>query len=94
MDGQQRDSFDVGAAVIAPITSAARVFALAQRRLTPTNTLDRLAMAQQDYPKAAAVLREAAEAFRVGLYYQTLAGGDLVSPDTLGKLDHLLLKTA
>ena len=94
MDGAQRDSFDISEAVVAPLTDAARVFALAKRRLVPTNTLERFEMAARDYPDGAAVIREAADALRVGLYYQALAGSSRIFPGELGMFDQLLLKTA
>jgi signal-transduction protein with cAMP-binding, CBS, and nucleotidyltransferase domain len=94
LDGAQRDSFDIAQAVISPLADAARVFALAQRRLTPANTLERFENAILDFPRGAGVLRQAADAFRIGLYYQTLAGGTRIDSAKLGKFDQLLLKTA
>ena len=94
MEGVTRESLDIGRAILAPVTNAARVFALAQRRLTPVNTLERLAAAAQDYPAGRGVLREAADAFRTALYYQSLAGGAQIHPGKLGKFDQMLLKTA
>jgi signal-transduction protein with cAMP-binding, CBS, and nucleotidyltransferase domain len=93
LDGERRDSFDIATAAIWPIADAARVFALASRRLAPANTLQRLEAAAQDFPRGAAILRDAAEAFRVALYYQTLAGGSRIEPCALGKFDQRLLKT-
>jgi CBS domain-containing protein len=93
LDGERRDSFDIATAAIWPIADAARVFALARRRLAPANTLSRLEAAAQDFPPGATILRDAAEAFRVALYYQTLAGGSRIEPCTLGKFDQRLLKT-
>ncbi|MCU1235326.1 MAG: nucleotidyltransferase [Candidatus Solibacter sp.] len=94
IDGGSRDSFDIGAAAISPVTDAARVFALAKGRLAPANTLERLQVAVLDFPEGAAILREAAEAFRIALYCRTLAGGSRIDPSTLGKFDQRLLKTA
>jgi len=94
IDGAQRDSFDIELAMIGPLTDAARVFALAKRSLAPTNTIERFAAAALEYPDGAAVIAEAAEAFRIGLYYQALAGGSSITPGDLGKFDQLLLKTA
>ena len=93
LDGEQRDSFDIGRTALSPIADAARVFALAGRRLSPVNTLDRLELAALDFPEAAEIFREAADAFRVALYYQAVAG-NLVEPGRVGKLDQRLLKTA
>ncbi len=94
LEGGQHEGFDISDAVIAPISNAARVFAMAKHRLTPANTLDRLEAAQLDFPESVAILREAADAFRIGLYYQTLAGGSRINPAKLAKFDQALLKTA
>jgi CBS domain-containing protein len=94
LDGVERDSFDIVSTAITPIVDAARVFAIAQRRLTAANTLQRLRDGECDYPQEAALFREAADAFRIGLYYQALAGGARIHPDKLGRFDQLLLKNA
>jgi len=94
LDGAQLDSFDISKAVISPLADAARVFALAKRRLTPANTLERFATALLDFPEGASIIREAADAFRIGLYYQTLMGTSQINPGKLAKFDQLLLKTA
>ena len=74
LDGAQRDSFDIASVAITPIADAARVFAIAKRRLAPAGTLERLAAAALDFPKGAAIFSEAAAAFRTALYYQARAG--------------------
>jgi CBS domain-containing protein len=94
LDGGRRDSFDIAGSVVDPIADAARVFALARRRLSPAGTLERLEAAALDFPAAAPVFREAAAAFRVGLYHQTLAGSCRIEPSKLGRYDQRLLKTA
>lgn len=95
VDGERSDSFDIDASVISPIASAARVFALSARRLRPAGTLARLEAASRDFPDGAAVLAEAADAFRVGLYYQARAtDGGNIHPSTLAKFDQLLFKAA
>lgn len=98
LDGAQQDSFDIASTAITPIADAARVFAIAKRRLAPANTLERLAAAELDFPEGATIFPEAAGAFRTALYYQTLAGaleaGSRIDPGKLGKFDQLLLKTA
>lgn len=94
LDGAQRETFDIEEAVVGPLTDAARVFALAARRLTPVGTLDRLRLAEIDFPQGAPTIREAADAFRIGLYYQNLARGPRILPGRLGKFDQALLKTA
>ena len=93
LDGAQHDSFDIAVTAVSPIANAARVFAVAGRRLAPANTLDRLEMAALDFPEGAEILREASDAFRVALYYQAAAGRQ-IQPDRLGKFEQRLLKTA
>jgi len=94
MDGTQSESFSIDNAVVSPLADAARVFQLARGRLAPANTLKRFEAALLDYPVGTAVISEAADAFRIGLYYQALAGESRIRPGKLGKFDHLLLKTA
>jgi len=60
----------------------------------PAGTLARLDAALLDFPEGADALRQAAEALRIGLYYQTLTGGTRIDPGKLEKFDQLLLKTA
>ncbi|MEO8369446.1 MAG: putative nucleotidyltransferase substrate binding domain-containing protein [Candidatus Solibacter sp.] len=94
IDGAQRESFDIGEAVIAPLSDAARVLALSRRQLTPVGTLERLEMATANFPDGAVAMQLAADAFRIGVYYQTLAGRSRIDCAMLGKFDQKLLKTA
>lgn len=94
IDGGRRECFDIDAALVGPVADAARVFALSRQRLERVSTLERLDLAVADYPQGEAVLREAADAFRIGMYHQTLAGGRMVHPRKLSKSDQMLLKTA
>ncbi len=94
MDGIQSESFSIDNAVVSPLADAARVFQLAKGRLAPANTLERFRAAVLDFPAGSAVITEAADAFRVGLYYQALVGKSRITPGMLGKFDQLLLKTA
>ena len=94
LDGAQRDSVDIGRSAISPIADAARVFALASGRLSPANTFERLQTAALDFPKGAAIFADAAEAFRIAQYYQTISGSSTIAPLQLGKFDQRLLKTA
>ena len=93
-DGGQQPAFDVAAAALTPIADVARVFTLAARRLEVTNTLHRLAAAALHFPARATVFEQAAEAFRIALYHQTLAGTNRIDPAQLGRYDSRLLKTA
>ncbi len=94
IDGAARASFDVGETVVLPLANAVRVYALARGRLEVAGTLERLDAAMMDFPDGAEVLREAAEAFRVGLYYAALEGGGRIEPGKLGKFEQRVLKTA
>jgi len=94
LEGGQHEGFDIAETVIAPLSNAARVFALAKRNLARANTLERFEQAALDYPESAALLREAAEAFRIGLYYQAFSDGARINPAKLAKFDQTLLKTA
>ena len=78
LDGVQRDSLDISTSAVAPIADAARVLAISHGRLATVNTLDRLEERQWISRKLPAMLREAADAFRIALYYQTLAGGSQI----------------
>jgi len=91
--GSQRETLDLAEFVVNPISDAARVFVLGKRG-APINTLERLEAASTDSPQNAAVFRDAADAFRIALYHQTVAGTPLLAPSALGKLDQRVLKTA
>ena len=98
LDGAQRDTLDVETTALGPITDAARVFALAAGDLHVTNTLARLEQAAISLPAHSAVLREAAQAFRVATHQQAIASfggeGTIIRPSILGRYDQRLLKTA
>jgi hypothetical protein len=42
----------------------------------------------------AAIFQNAAEAFRIAIYHQTIAGTPRIAPAALGKLDQRAVKTA
>lgn len=94
LDGVQSETFDLAQAILSPVADAARVFALHAGHLAPASTLARLAALVRAVPDRELLIREAQEAFRIGLYYQTLAGSSRVEPGKLGKFDQLLLKSA
>ncbi|MCW5962580.1 MAG: cyclic nucleotide-binding domain-containing protein [Bryobacterales bacterium] len=109
-DGSQREEFDVDEVLLTPIAQAARVFALAGENVDAActgpeprssfggfyaaNTQRRLLSAASRFPEGDSVLRQAAEAFRLGLFYQAISGGSLIRPSQLEKFEQLLLKTA
>jgi signal-transduction protein with cAMP-binding, CBS, and nucleotidyltransferase domain len=88
LDGTEHTKLDLDANALAPISDAARVFALAAGH-KQINTLDRLAaIGDSD------VFQDAAEAYRIALYQQALAGTSRLDPAKLERLDQRLLKTA
>jgi CBS domain-containing protein len=88
LDGTEHKDLDLNANAVAPIADAARVFALAAGH-KQINTLDRLAaIGDSD------VFQDAAEAYRIALYQQALAGTSRLDPAKLERLDQRLLKTA
>ncbi len=93
LDGAQSDSFEIGSTALAPIAAAARVLAISQGRLAPAGTLERLQAAELDFPEFAQILRDAAVAFRIALYYKAVTG-NRIEPGNLGKFDQRLLKSA
>jgi CBS domain-containing protein len=99
LDGAQRDTLDIAATALSPIVDAARVFALAAGDLETTNTLARLERAAVSLPTHSAVLRGAAQAFRIAAYQQAIAGlrggdGSIIRPSILTRYDQRLLKNA
>ena len=92
-DGSERETLDLVEFVVNPISDAARVFVL-RKGGVPINTLERLEAAAIVSPENSAVFRDAADAFRIGLYHQAVAGTPLVAPSALGKIDQRLMKTA
>ncbi|MGH9659990.1 MAG: putative nucleotidyltransferase substrate binding domain-containing protein, partial [Bryobacteraceae bacterium] len=89
----ERETLDLAEFVVNPISDAARVFVLGKPG-APINTLDRLEAATLDSPGNAAIFRNAADAFRIALYHQTVAGTPHLAPSALGKLDQRVMKTA
>jgi CBS domain-containing protein len=100
LDGEQRDTVDLATTALGPIADAARVFALADKKLEPAQTLARLHCASVAFPAHAAVFHQAAHAFHIAAFHQAWAmfrrqeGERLIRPSALGKYDQRLLKTA
>ena len=92
-DGSERETLDLAEFVVNPISDMARVFVLG-RRGGPINTFERLEAASLLFPGNAGVFSDAADAFRIALYHQTVAGTPLIAPSALGKLDQRVMKTA
>jgi len=51
-------------------------------------------MAALHSPEKAGIFKDAADAFRMGLYHQAVAGTPLIAPSGLGKLDQRMMKTS
>lgn len=93
LDGSEQNDLDLSQTALLPIGDAARVFALAAGQKA-INTLDRLEAAALADAEKAPVFRDAAEAYRIALYQQALAGSSRIDPARLARLDQRLLKTA
>lgn len=93
LDGSEQNDLDLSQTALLPIGDAARVFALASGHKA-INTLDRLEAAALADPEKAPVFRDAAEAYRIALYQQAVAGSSRIDPARLARLDQRLLKTA
>ena len=91
-DGSEREMLDLAEYIVHPISDAARVFVLG-RKGAPINTLERLEAASLDAPENAPVFRDAADAFRIALYHQSVAGAPFIAVSALGKLDQRVMKT-
>jgi signal-transduction protein with cAMP-binding, CBS, and nucleotidyltransferase domain len=92
-DGSERDTLDLAEFIVHPISDAARAFVLGKGGI-PINTFERLEAAALDSPENAPIFKDAADAFRIGLYHQAVAGTSLIAPSALGKLDQRVMKTA
>src|SRR5205823_7345012 len=64
LDGAQHDTFDISSTALSPIAAAARVFAIAERRLAAASTLERLQAAALEVSDAG-ILHDASDAFRI-----------------------------
>jgi signal-transduction protein with cAMP-binding, CBS, and nucleotidyltransferase domain len=94
LDGAQSNRFDLRKTGILPVADAARVFDISGGRVPLNTTLERLAAAALHAPGHASMFREAAEAFRIALYFEALSADPAIDPAELGRYDQRLLKTA
>ena len=101
LDGAQTDLLDLEATALHPIVDAVRVYALANRNLTVSNTLERLTAASDLAPQAESLFNEVASAFRTVSYYhaaaaltQQSAGSTMIRPNQLSKYEQRMLKLA
>jgi CBS domain-containing protein len=100
VDGSRRETLDLSRTALEPLADVGRVFALAAGDATPAGTIDRLMQAARHFPQHAALILEAAEAFRVLLLQQCRTGiaessdGAVLYPAVLSRYEQLLLKSA
>ncbi len=99
-DGKLNQTLDAEKTALKPIADAARVLAFSQINVSTTNTLERLRHSARAYPQYASILTDAAEAWRILSYHQTLAGlskqnnDTLINPARLSRFEQRMLKTA
>lgn len=97
--GVRREQLDLDAAAVTPLADVGRVFALAAGDLDPGSTIERFTAAAVRYPGHAALLREAADAFRVLLLVLCRNGnrdrddGARIHPGVLSRYEQILLKS-
>jgi CBS domain-containing protein len=97
-DGLWWTCIDTRQHALQPLVDTARVLALEASGPDPLNTSARFLQAAQRQPEHAALLADAADAARVALYHQALAGfrhgdnGQFVRPSELSKIDQEILK--
>lgn len=99
-DGLARETIDLQAYALGPVSDVARVFHLDGGNLRTTGTLERLTAAAVRFPQGADVFAQGARAFGVAQYFragQGLRGGDdgrELRPATLSRTDQVKLKSA
>ena len=90
---------DIVRSALQPLTDVGRVFALDRGAVWQTSTWERFDLAARHHHEQQALLREAAEAFRVALFHRVRAGlsgrhdGSLVDPSRLTKYEQTVLKS-
>jgi CBS domain-containing protein len=100
LDGTLKHTLDVEETALDPIVDAARVFALAEREVSNSNTLHRLDVAARALPQHAPLMSDVADGLRIVAYYHGLAGlsgqgeSAVIHPARLSKFEQRLLKTA
>ena len=102
VDDEERTTshLDIVRSALGPLTDIARVFALDGVDVETVSTYRRLEQAAARHSKHRAVLEEAAEAFRIALFYRARAGlsaghdGALIDPASLTRYERTVLKSA
>ena len=101
VDDEETESahLDIVRSALQPLTDVGRVFALDQGAVEQTSTCERFDQAARHHREQQALLREAAEAFRIALFHRACAGlggghdGSLVDPARLTKYGQTVLKS-
>ena len=101
VDDEETESahLDIVRSALQPLTDVGRVFALDQGAVEQTSTCERFDQAARHHREQQALLREAAEAFRIALFHRACAGlggghdGSLVDPARLTKYEQTVLKS-
>jgi CBS domain-containing protein len=98
LNGAEGNTLDIQRYALQPVEDAARVFAIAGRPVSVTNTLDRLRNATGG-AGGEIVFRDAREAFLVAALHRARAGfrnrgNTVIDPSKLSKYEQRLLKTA
>jgi CBS domain-containing protein len=97
-DGLWWTCIDTRQHALEPLADTARVFALGAPGPDPLNTSSRFLQVARRLPAHRALFEDAAEAARVALYHQALAGfrhgdnGQFIRPEELSKIDQEILK--
>ena len=102
VDDEERTAshLDIVRSALGPLTDIGRVFALDGMDVETVSTYRRLEQAAARHSKHRAVLEEAAEAFRIALFYRARAGlraghdGALIDPASLTRYERTVLKSA
>ncbi len=102
VDDEERTAshLDIVRSALGPLTDIGRVFALDGMDVETVSTYRRLEQAAARHPKHQAVVEEAAEAFRIALFYRARAGlsaghdGALIEPASLTRYERTVLKSA
>lgn len=99
-DGAAKKSFNVEKNALAPIIDSGRVLSLAERQVSISSTVQRLATSARTTPQYASILTDAAEGWRIVAYQCASAQlaqreeGALLHPVRLSRFEQRLLKSA
>lgn len=98
--GAHHDTFDIKARAMMPLVDAARVLTLYHRLAGYNNTSQRFQRLALEEPQHATLYEEAARAYEILMRYRALQAygksdsGRYIDPQSLGKIDRQLLRSA